>query len=172
MNDDGPSCRFAVDIAIESPAWEAFGAAAPVAEAAIAATLRHAGVDLPDETEISLLLSDDAFIRTLNRQWRGQDKPTNVLSFPAAEGFDCPVLGDIAIAYETTAREAAEEGKDFAAHFSHLVVHGLLHLLGHDHEEDAEAEGMEDLERAILAELGIEDPYRQLRAVRAGASVE
>jgi probable rRNA maturation factor len=99
----------------------------------------------------------------LNRDWRGKDKPTNVLSFPAMPvtpgGAVPPMLGDIALAFETVAAEAALEGKSFDHHLVHLIVHGLLHLLGHDHEDDVQAEAMEALERAALARLAIPDPY-------------
>src|SRR5438046_3160548 len=104
--------------------------------------------------------------RTLNHNWRGIDKATNVLSFPALQPTgptgpdDAPrMLGDIAIAYQTTRREADEEQKPFDHHLSHLAVHGFLHLIGYDHETDGEAEAMESLEREILAQLGIPDPY-------------
>jgi probable rRNA maturation factor len=114
------------------------------------------------------MLTDDEGIRTLNRNWRGIDKPTNVLSFPALQPRgprledEAPrMLGDIAIAYETTRREADEEQKPFGHHLSHLAVHGFLHLIGHDHEQDQEAETMESLEREILAQLGIPDPYAE-----------
>ncbi|MGB8276618.1 MAG: rRNA maturation RNase YbeY [Methylovirgula sp.] len=161
MSDVGPSIiDVAVDIAVESPLWDAFDAAAALAETAIGAALRHANAKLYAGAEISLLLCDDAFIRSLNARWRGQDKPTNVLSFPAADPATAPILGDIAIAYETMTREAAEEGKSLQAHFSHLIVHGVLHLIGYDHQDEAEAEAMEQLEREILAMLGIEDPYQ------------
>jgi probable rRNA maturation factor len=112
------------------------------------------------------MLTDDAGIRTLNANWRGIDKPTNVLSFPALQptGPSLPgdpprMLGDIAIAYETTRREADDEGKAFDHHLSHLAIHGFLHLIGYDHETDEEAGEMESLEREILARLGIPDPY-------------
>jgi probable rRNA maturation factor len=115
--------------------------------------------------ELAIMLTDDAGIRTLNKNWRGIDKPTNVLSFPAlqpegAKDDDAPrMLGDIAIAYETTRSEADTEHKPFDHHLSHLAVHGFLHLVGYDHENDADAEIMEGLERDILAQLGIPDPY-------------
>ena len=125
------------------------------------------------EAELAVMLTDDAGIRTLNNNWRGIDKPTNVLSFPALqppgghepqkskESCDAPrMLGDIAIAYETTRREADEEQKPFNHHLSHLAVHGFLHLIGYDHENDDDAEAMEGLEREILAQLGIPDPYK------------
>jgi probable rRNA maturation factor len=102
-------------------------------------------------------------VQALNRDWRGIDKPTNVLSFPAPEpaaGIRPRPLGDIAIAYETTRREAESESKPFAHHLSHLAVHGFLHLIGYDHETDDEAETMENLEREILSQLGVPDPYR------------
>ena len=110
------------------------------------------------------MLTDDAGIRTLNHDWRGIDKPTNVLSFPAValpgSGGQPRALGDIAIAYETTRREADSENKRFSDHLSHLAVHGFLHLIGYDHENEDDAEAMEALEVEILARLGIPDPYR------------
>ncbi|WP_086619644.1 rRNA maturation RNase YbeY [Erythrobacter tepidarius] len=118
---------------------------------------------------VSLLFTSDAEVHALNREWRGRDKPTNVLSFPMLErtelaglGADGPpvMLGDIALAHETCAREAAGKGISLADHATHLIVHGLLHLAGHDHVNcEAEAEAMEALETAILAKLGIADPY-------------
>ncbi|MCX9146368.1 rRNA maturation RNase YbeY [Erythrobacter sp. WG] len=117
----------------------------------------------------SLLFTSDAEVHALNREWRGRDKPTNVLSFPMLErkelealAADGPpeMLGDIALAHETCAREAAEKGVTLEAHAAHLIVHGLLHLAGHDHvESDEQAEAMERLETRILAKLGIADPY-------------
>ena len=112
--------------------------------------------------EVSVVLTDDDAICTLNRDWRKIDKPTNVLSFPAADPDDletAPLLGDIAIALETVMREAVSEKKAFRDHYLHLVVHGTLHLIGFDHEVDEEAEEMEDMERRILAGMGIADPY-------------
>jgi probable rRNA maturation factor len=118
------------------------------------------------EAELAVMLTDDAGIRTLNNNWRGIDKPTNVLSFPALQPTgssgpdDAPrMLGDIAIAYETTRKEASDEQKPFDHHLSHLAVHGFLHLIGYDHENDADAETMEALETQILAQLGVPDPY-------------
>ena len=106
--------------------------------------------------ELSILFTDDAHVRKLNRDWRGHDKPTNVLSFPQPPG---PLLGDIVLAAETVGREAALAKKSLVDHIGHLIVHGLFHLLGYDHEEDGAAEEMESLERAALAEMGIADPY-------------
>ncbi|QXX75926.1 rRNA maturation RNase YbeY [Methylovirgula sp. HY1] len=161
MNDPGPSLEITLDIAVESDRWDCFPEAGALAETAIVAALRHADAEFLPGAEVSLLLCDDAFIRDLNARWRGQDKPTNVLSFPAAEDpATTPILGDIAIAFETLAREAEDEGKSLRAHYAHLLVHGTLHLVGYDHQNDAEAEEMESLERECLASLGIDDPYR------------
>ncbi|HZO45834.1 MAG TPA: rRNA maturation RNase YbeY [Xanthobacteraceae bacterium] len=125
---------------------------------AITAANRAAG---PEQGEVTIVVDDDARIRALNKLWRGFDKPTNVLSFPAPDTQPGParMLGDIAISYETAAREAVAEGKSFADHMAHLSVHGFLHLLGYDHESDEDAEEMERLERLILASIGVSDPY-------------
>lgn len=117
---------------------------------------------VPAESEISFLFTDDQRIRSLNAAWRGIDKPTNVLSFPSPEmpGSGFPrMLGDIVLAAETVLREAALEKRPLEHHVSHLIVHGLLHLLGYDHESDEEAEEMERIEAEILFRLGIPDPY-------------
>jgi probable rRNA maturation factor len=110
--------------------------------------------------DVVILLADDASIQALNRDHRGKDAPTNVLSFPAAPSA-APHLGDLALAYETCAREAAAQGKALGDHLTHLVAHGVLHLLGWDHQTEAEAEAMEAHERALLAALGRPDPYRE-----------
>ncbi len=116
--------------------------------------------------ELSVILTDDARQRRLNRDWRGVDRSTNVLAFPAWEpgarvASDAPMLlGDVVLAFETVAREADEQNKSTADHLSHLVVHGVLHLLGFDHGSDGEAAAMEALESSILASLGVADPYR------------
>lgn len=121
------------------------------------------GADQGRPAEVSLVLADDAMVRDLNRDWRGKDKPTNVLSFPAEDDFPMPkaprLLGDIVLAQETVAREALEQCKSFDHHLSHLVLHGLLHLLGYDHMEEREAEEMEALEIELLAAMDIPDPY-------------
>lgn len=113
--------------------------------------------------ELSLVLTDDARQQELNREWRGRDKPTNVLSFP--DGTEMPdgtrLLGDVVLALETCRREAREQNKSLADHAAHLVVHGVLHLLGHDHEVPEEAEAMERLEVQLLAGMGIADPYAE-----------
>ncbi|WP_284261501.1 rRNA maturation RNase YbeY [Bradyrhizobium iriomotense] len=143
----------------------------PDADAVIQRAIAQAAAMIDDDfagAEVAVMLTDDSGIRTLNCNWRGIDKPTNVLSFPALqpEGEwkpgDAPrMLGDIAIAYETLRREADEEQKPFDHHLSHLAVHGFLHLIGYDHENDADAEEMEALEQDVLAQLGIPDPYAE-----------
>lgn len=157
-----------VDVLVEADAWSALPDATDRVEAAVRAACAADGCDLPEGAGIAVMLADDAAVRALNRDWRGKDKATNVLSFPAppvepglAPGDGEVHLGDIAIAYETLAREAADEGKPVADHLTHLAVHGTLHLLGHDHETPEEAERMEALERAILATLGVPDPYAE-----------
>ena len=147
-----------IDIEIESPLWETQREAEPTVRAAIAAAAARA----PGDGAVSVLLADDAAVQALNRDWRGIDKPTNVLSFPAAavKAAGVPtMLGDIAIAFETLEREAGAEKRPFLHHLAHLAVHGYLHLLGYDHQTDSEAEAMEALEREILAAMRIPDPY-------------
>jgi probable rRNA maturation factor len=118
-----------------------------------------------DRVELGIRLADDAEQQRLNRDWRGIDRPTNVLAFPGWEPGELPpagapwLLGDVALAYETVAREAQQQGKAFADHFRHLIVHGVLHLLGYDHATETEASQMEALETSILAGLGVADPY-------------
>jgi probable rRNA maturation factor len=117
------------------------------------------------------VLSDDAAMRALNARWRGKDAPTNVLSFAASDDLapGMPrLLGDVVLAFETVSREALAEGKPLADHTRHLIVHGVLHLLGHDHERASDAKRMESLERGILAGFGVPDPYRAESAVDHG----
>jgi probable rRNA maturation factor len=162
----------ALDISVEAEAWsglpDAEALAQQAADAAVAAHGRPDGeAEACEACEVGVLLTDDARIRDLNRSWRGKDTPTNVLSFPApaGPGVHFPrYLGDLALAYETLAREAEDESKPLAHHFAHLVVHGVLHLLGHDHEAEDEAQVMEALEVKALATLGIADPYRDMAA--------
>ncbi len=132
-----------------------------LAEKAVLEALKQSGAKVGGVAELSIVLTDDAEQQVLNRDWRGIDKPTNVLSFPQIEPFTpiAGILGDITLARETLEREATELGKSFADHFTHLVVHGFLHILGYDHIEDADALVMEGLETQILASLGIADPY-------------
>ena len=129
----------------------------------VEAAAHHAGLSPATETELGVRLSSDAEVKILNGQWRGKDKATNILSFPVvplvpgeAPG---PLMGDLVLARETLEREAADEGKAVLDHLRHLLVHGTLHLLGHDHEDDASAETMEALEILALADLGVADPY-------------
>ena len=156
-----------LDLEIEQPwpsgEWEALAERASAAAAQVAPELGN------PRLSARLLFTSDDEIHTLNREWRQRDKPTNVLSFPMLErgellalaGDGPPVLlGDIALAHETCAREAAEKGVPLADHAAHLILHGLLHLAGHDHETSAEdAEAMEALEVKALAILGVADPY-------------
>jgi probable rRNA maturation factor len=153
------------EVLVVAECWQNQADAEAVIHRAIATAAEIADADV-GETELAVMLTDDAGIRTLNNNWRGIDKPTNVLSFPALQPTgpsgpdDAPrMLGDIAIAYETMHREARDEQKPFDHHLSHLAVHGFLHLIGYDHENDADAEIMETLESKILAQLGIPDPY-------------
>ena len=152
-----------VDINIEAGAWQG---TVPDLSAFIERALRAAlnsASDLLGEVEVSVLLTDDAHQHALNAQWRGKDKPTNVLSFPAGEDELQPgqplLLGDISLAFETLGREAAEQQKSLADHLCHLLVHGMLHLLGFDHETEQDADEMEPLEIEVLAGLGVSSPY-------------
>lgn len=132
-----------------------------LAERAVLAALAGAKPKIKGAAEISVLLTDDAEQRELNAQYRGKDSSTNVLSFPQIEPFDpvVGILGDITLARETLIREAEEQGVSLEDHFTHLVVHGFLHILGYDHLDEDEAQEMESLETQILAGLGIADPY-------------
>jgi probable rRNA maturation factor len=134
-----------------------------LAERAVAATLTMCGHPVIGPAELSVLLTDDAAQAKLNRQWRNQDKSTNVLSFPTIEATDpiAGLIGDISLAYETVEREAKGLGKSLDDHFTHLLIHGLLHCLGHDHVTEDEAQIMENLETRILASLNIADPYSE-----------
>ena len=147
----------ALEIVVESPLWKTKRNAKTILQRAVAA----ASAACKAKGELCIVLTDDAAVRKLNRSWRGLDEPTNVLSFPALKAAGESMLGDIVIAYETTAREALAESKPFPHHLSHLAVHGFLHLLGYDHATDDEAEAMERLERAILARLDVPDPYAE-----------
>lgn len=148
-----------VELTIEDPSWTALGDLQSLVERAVAAALAEAGVASRGGTELSCLLCDDAVIQALNLQWRGVDRPTNVLSFPAAGPGADRMLGDIVVAYGTVSREALADSKAMRDHFAHLMVHGTLHLVGRDHEAEAEAEAMEALETRAMARLGMADPY-------------
>lgn len=155
----------AIEVAEEEVRWTCLGTYAPSHLVSEVTAALAAAVELPGHhTTATLMLSSDAEVRELNRQWRGFDKPTNVLSFPmmppaGATNRDALEIGDIIIAEETLVREALEMKLSPPDHFRHLVLHGLLHLLGYDHESDAEAEAMEALETQILASIGVADPY-------------
>lgn len=150
------------DVAINADGWQSEHSLRMLVDRVLEATLHALEFDDVD-SELSLVFTDDANIRTINAKWRHIDKATNVLSFPAFSiqpgQRPGPILGDIVIARETVQREAHEENKSFDDHLSHLIVHGLLHLTGYDHQNDEEAEQMESLERKILASLGISNPY-------------
>jgi probable rRNA maturation factor len=152
-----------VEFAATSRRWRAAPAVRTLARQAIAAAEAECAVALRPGAELCIHLADDAHVRELNAHWRGLDKATNVLSFPAADAARIEaarLLGDIVLAFETVAREAEAEGKPIVDHYRHLVVHGFLHLIGFDHERDDEAQRMEAMETRILARLGVADPYR------------
>jgi probable rRNA maturation factor len=152
-----PPAKLKIDVLVDSDQWQKPAKVRLTVRRAIA---QAAAMTSTTGTELAIVLTDDSAIRQLNRLWRGIDAPTNVLSFPSKRADDEPAhLGDIVLAYETIAREAEAERKSFAHHLAHLAVHGFLHLLGHDHERDADAEAMERAERDILRRLGIPDPY-------------
>ncbi len=156
------SSSVAADILIEAGTWPGKPRLARMVDAALDAALAAARPPLAAGAEVGIVFTDDAHVRALNRTYRGKDKPTNVLSFPAApveKGRFGPPLGDIVLAGETVAAEAAREGLALEAHATHLIVHGFLHLLGYDHVRDDDAAIMESLETSILSRLGIADPY-------------
>jgi probable rRNA maturation factor len=149
-----------IDINVAAGAWESFAGLEALTRDSVDAALAESGARLVEACEVSVTFCDDAEIRTLNAQWRGKDAPTNVLSFPTPGPLLArPLLGDIVIAHETVAREAAEQDKTLRDHTAHMVIHGFLHLIGYDHETAAEAEAMESLERRIASRLGLRDPY-------------
>lgn len=181
MSEDGPSprgkeppqaARLAIEVMRRVGAWNDSAPSEAEIERAAQAAFTAAAPARPCHYEVAIVLTDDTEMRELNRTWRNKDEPTNVLSFPAGEApadsgalvdgtlGDGGALGDIVIAYETTRTEADETGIALSDHASHLIVHGVLHLLGFDHLDDCDAEKMEELERQVLASLGIADPYR------------
>ena len=164
MSAASASPRLHVDFRVLDPAWrQDLPDAATLCRRAARAAFRRAA-ESPSAAEVAVVLSDDASVRGLNRRFRGIDRTTNVLAFPAGNGRARPrqprLLGDVVLARGRVTREAARQGKDLAAHVSHLVVHGVLHLLGHDHQGEPEAKMMEGLEVAVLAALGVANPYR------------
>jgi probable rRNA maturation factor len=149
-----------IDIIVSAEAWESLGGLEALARDCVDASLAVSAAKPVEGCEISVTFCDDAEIQELNAEWRGKDKPTNVLSFPTPGPLSArPLLGDIVIAYETVAREAAEQEKTLREHTAHMLIHGFLHLIGYDHETAAEAEAMESLERRIASRLGLRDPY-------------
>ena len=188
-----PAERLDISFSLESGDWET--AAADVerltdaaARAAFEAAEKPEILDGDTPVEMRLVLADDALVQTLNRDYRDKDKPTNVLSFALLDDLDdtdestddvlardegMPILiGDVILAFETVQREALEQGKSFEDHLTHLVIHGVLHLLGYDHQSDPDADRMERLETSILARMGIADPYSADPAKSAAAEGE
>lgn len=150
------SAELLIDVLVESPLWRE----RPSAAANVRKAIRAAAEEISSAGgEVAVVLADDGVVRRLNKQWRGIDKPTNVLSFPAATSGPGSMLGDIVLAYETLMRECRDEGREFNHHLSHLAVHGFLHLNGYDHQTDADAETMEALESDIMVRLRMPDPY-------------
>lgn len=151
---------FAVDIEIADPAWKTLGfSVSDMAEIAVRETLFSSEFSKQRGGEVSILLANDGLIQTLNREYRGKDTPTNVLSFESEETGPHMPLGDIILARETIIKEAEDQLKPVKDHFIHMIVHGTLHLLGHDHIETEDAETMEAQEVWILSRLGIKNPY-------------
>lgn len=152
-----------VDMLVEAGAWETAGDVEAMVRDAMEAVLAELGNRVPQGAELSIVLTDDIAIRKLNAGWRLRDKATNVLSFPAspiAGGVPLsPMLGDVVLGWETVDKEARVDGKPLRHHIIHLLIHGFLHLVGHDHEDEDQAAEMEGIERAALARLAIPDPY-------------
>ena len=170
--DPAPEIRLSVDVAIRDERWHGVEAdPRGVLEPAVRAAVAASGIDPGGPAEIGVVLADDALVQDLNREYRGRDRPTNVLSFaltdgqetrfPAGAAGEPVMLGDVVLAFETVAREAREEAKAPRHHAVHLVVHGVLHLMGYDHGTEADARIMERMEQRILADLGIADPYME-----------
>lgn len=148
-----------IGILVESELWKKADDSKAIARRAV---MEAAAMLSTPRSELAIVLTDDIAIRSLNRNWRGVDAATNVLSFPTNRaGAAMPLIGDVVLAYETIAKEASSEGKPFVHHVAHLAVHGFLHLLGYDHVRASDAEAMEELERNVLRRLAIPDPYRR-----------
>ena len=164
MNPDR-SPPVALETVRDSELWDALPGAEAIVDAAVAAAFAEAGLAARPDAELSVTLADDARVRALNAEWRGKTSATNVLTFPAFEPdemTDAPMLGDVILAFETVAAEARNEGKTLGDHVSHLVIHGVLHLFGHDHLDETQADAMEAIEIRALARLGVADPYAEL----------
>ena len=150
------------DVLVDDPRWTERMDVEAVVNSAVEKVLQATNAKLRRDAEASFSFSTDERVRQLNSTWRHKDAPTNVLSFPAAESASLetsPLLGDVIMAYETIDREAIEEGKLFVHHASHMIVHGFLHLIGFDHEDEEEARDMENVESRVLTELGVPDPW-------------
>ena len=167
--DVGPDLDLTVDVAVRDDRWFGVeGDPTAAVESATRAAIGQVGLDVGAAVEISVVLGDDVLVQSLNRDFRKQDRPTNVLSFALTEGEGAPnsrspgepvMLGDVVLAFDTVTREAREQSKSFRDHALHLVVHGILHLMGYDHGTESEARVMERMEQQVLADLGIADPY-------------
>lgn len=163
-SEGGEPSRTCTDITVEDDRWLSVAGLSDLIDNLAAEALRAAGLS-PDRCSVSIALLSDAEVQALNKAFRGKDAPTNVLSFPSSAtifvtGQDGPqFLGDVALAYETVVSEASAQAKTVLHHAAHLVVHGVLHLAGFDHDGDTDADRMEAAERAILAHFGIPDPY-------------
>lgn len=160
--------NLSIDILVEDGRWREAIKLEDVTRRAVDAVMTAADPDCAPDAEVSFLFCDDARIRELNAAWRAKDTPTNVLSFPAPAEWSA--LGDVALAYDTVTREAAAEAKTIEQHATHLIVHGVLHLIGYDHENDVDATEMELLESEILVSLGVPDPWLDERSPVAKVS--
>ena len=156
----GRSFSGEIDLAVEAGQWPQEDHLLALVQKCLEAAASEFEAVMPQRSEVSIVFTDDAHVRRLNAQWRGVDKPTNVLSFPGQRSaWGLALLGDVVLAAETVAREALLEAKPLDHHISHLVIHGFLHLLGQNHDREDEAVAMEEIERRALARLGIADPY-------------
>jgi probable rRNA maturation factor len=162
-----PGVTLEVEIVRHGDAWAPGEVTDAMLERAARAALDAAPAVQPGSYHVTLVLTADDEMRTLNRTWRGKDAPTNVLSFPADQLGEPGFLGDVVLAHETMREEAREQNLALQDHAAHLVVHGVLHLLGFDHGDDAEAERMEDVECTALASLGVADPYAEAQGARS-----
>lgn len=159
------------DILVTAEAWAELDWLEELTLAVVRRCTEVSNAKLALVCELCVTFTDDAAIRALNARWRGIDQPTNVLSFETpGELLTKPALGDIVIAYETAAREAKEQDKTLRAHVAHLIVHGFLHLIGHDHKIASEADAMERLERRVMAALGLPDPYEGTQPIEEASN--
>jgi probable rRNA maturation factor len=158
-----PAPVLTIDFSIQSGSWPEQSELASMLDKTLSIASQLCPFDLPQGAEVSVVFCDDENIQVLNQSFRDEDKPTNVLSFASNDHVELeswsPLLGDVILAQETIEREAKAQDKTFTDHMTHLLVHGFLHLVGYDHMNDEDAEDMENMERKILAELHIADPY-------------